>query len=117
MLLPEPESPLTRIRREINLSLQALAHELLALIAFHAFGARVLVALRHAVLRLVLEAVGHERLALVTFHAGRFLVAVGHALLLRRGLLRVFLLLGVGGGREYDGGADQKRSKHRCLLS
>src|SRR5215470_8600807 len=69
-------------------SLEALAHERLPIVAFEGLGARVGVALLHLLLLshghgLTLEAGGHECLALVALLIPRLGVARLHALLLR----------------------------------
>src|SRR5581483_6687938 len=90
-----------------RLAFQARAHELLALVALHAFRLGVAVLhpalLRRHLLRALFsrQAAFHEVLALVALHALRLGVAVLHALLL--GLLRLaraLLVLGERGLRE-----------------
>src|SRR5574339_163133 len=80
MLLPAPDSPLTRMSCNAALVLEAVAHELLARVALEALGARLLVAGGHLLLL--------RRLAL------GLLVAPGHALLLRSLALRLRALAG-----------------------
>src|SRR5262249_15916897 len=84
-------------------SLEALAHKRLPIVALDGLGARLGVALLHLLLlghghglTLALEAGGHECLALVPLLVPRLGVARLHALLLRV----CFLLVGTGGYRE-----------------